>query len=188
MYRPANLVAAVFFLVITAGLAYPLRAQKSYALGFGGGAAIPVGRLSDTQKTGFNGIVSLALGSADVPIGLRIDGIYNRFPRNGVVSPQSGATTTAGFRVTGVLANLIYAFPGTTEKTYVVIGGGLYSTKTEIAGAKAKSDLGLNAGAGFTFAIGPIASFVESRYHFIRRAPADGGLIHFVPITVGLMF
>jgi len=36
--------------------------------------------------------------------------------------------------------------------------------------------------------LGPIASFLESRYHFISREPAKGGVIHFVPITLGLMF
>jgi hypothetical protein len=187
MHGRARFYSYASILALTLGIAPQLHAQKSYALGFGGGAAIPVGQLSDAQKTGFNGIASLALGTAEVPLGVRIDLIYNRFPRNGLVSPQSGSAG-ASFRVTGVLANLVYAFPGTSAKTYVVAGGGLYSTRTEVAGAQAKSDLGLNAGAGFTFGVGPIASFVESRYHYIRRAPADGGLVHFVPITVGLMF
>jgi hypothetical protein len=57
-------------------------AQKSYALAIGGGAAIPVGKMSDTQKTGVNGLVSLALGVAELPIGIRIDGIYNKLPRS----------------------------------------------------------------------------------------------------------
>lgn len=159
--------------------------QKTYALGLGGGAAIPVGKLSDTQTTGFNGIVALALGVAELPVGVRFDGIYNSFSRKNVTSPP---TNTYAFRIAGILGNLIYAFPGTTAKTYIVAGGGWYNTKFDIAGTKAENHWGLNAGLGVTFAAGPVASFLESRYHFISREPANGGVIHFVPITLGVMF
>jgi hypothetical protein len=175
-------------LLALCGFARPAFAQKSYALGIGGGAAIPVGRLNEVQRSGFNGIVSLALGVAELPIGVRIDGIYNRFPGSGTVSGATGTANTSSFRVTGVLGNLIFAFPGTTTKAYVVTGGGFYYTKLNAAGAESERDLGLNAGAGFTFGLGPIASFVEGRYHFIRRPPEKGGVIHFVPITLGIMF
>jgi hypothetical protein len=159
--------------------------QKTYALGIGGGAAMPVGKLSNTQTTGFNGIVALALGVADLPIGVRFDGIYNSFSRKTIISPP---TSTYAFRVAGLLGNLIYAFPGTTAKTYVVAGGGWYNTKFDIAGTKAENHWGLNAGLGITFGVGPVTSFLESRYHFISREPTKGGVIHFVPITLGVMF
>jgi hypothetical protein len=161
-------------------------AQRSFALGIGGGVAIPVGKLRNTQNTGFNGIVSLALGASELPIGVRIDGIYNNFSHANVAPP--GATSAADFRVAGILGNLIYAFPGTSAKTYIVAGGGLYNTRLDVAGTKSENHWGLNAGLGITFGLGPIASFVESRYHFISREPAKGGVIHFVPITLGLMF
>jgi len=74
----------------------------------------------------------------------------------------------------------VYAFPGTTIKSYIVAGGGAYNTKLDVAGSKSENHLGLNAGAGFTFGLGPIASFIESRYHFISREPSKGGVIHFV--------
>lgn len=159
--------------------------QKTYALGIGGGAAIPVGKLSDTQTTGFNGIAVVALGVADLPIGVRFDGIYNSFTRKNITSPP---TNTYGFRVAGLLGNLIYAFPGSTAKSYILAGGGWYNTKFNIAGTKAENHWGLNAGVGVTFAVGPVASFLESRYHFISREPAKGGVLHFVPITLGVMF
>lgn len=162
--------------------------QKTYALGIGGGAAIPVGKLSNTQITGFNGIIALALGAPDLPIGVRFDAIYNSFSRKDVTSPQGAASNTYSFRIAGLLANAVYAFSGTTVKSYIVAGGGAYNTKLDVAGSKSENHLGLNAGAGFTFGLGPIASFIESRYHFISREPSKGGVIHFVPITFGLMF
>lgn len=165
-----------------------LHAQKAYALGIGGGLAIPVGKLKDVQNTGYNGIVSIALGSGELPIGVRIDGIYNQFPGKRSTSAQSGANPTAKFRISGVLGNLIFAFPGTSVKTYAVVGGGLYSIKLDLAGSKSENHAGLNGGAGFTFGLGPLAAFIEGRYHFVQRAPASGGVIHFVPITLGILF
>jgi hypothetical protein len=162
--------------------------QKTYAVGIGGGPAIPVGKLRNTQITGLNGILTLALGAPDLPIGVRFDGIYNNFSRKNVNTAQGGATSTYRFRISGLLANAVYAFPGTSVKTYIIAGGGIYNTKLDVAGAKSENHAGLNAGAGLTFGLGPIASFIESRYHFISRDPTKGGVIHFVPITFGLMF
>ena len=45
-------------------------AQKTYAVGLGGGTAIPVGKLDVAQKAGYNGIVMLAMGVADLPFGV----------------------------------------------------------------------------------------------------------------------
>ena len=136
--------------------------QKTYALGIGGGVAIPVGKLNQTQDTGFNGIVALALGVAELPIGVRFDGIYNNFSHKNVISPTSGPINTYSFRIAGILGNLIYAFPGTSAKSYVIAGGGLYNTRLDVAGSKSENHFGLNAGLGVTFGLGPIASFVET--------------------------
>src|SRR6476620_8048360 len=99
-------VVLVLAFLVLAGQA---GAQKTYALGIGGGAAIPVGKLSHTQTSGYNGMLALALGVADLPIGVRFDGIYNSFSRKTINSPP---TDTYAFRVSGLLGNLIYAFPG----------------------------------------------------------------------------
>jgi len=186
MKRLPKIVAVSIFASII--LSAQAAGQKTYALGIGGGAAIPVGKLSNTQVTGFNGIIALALGAPDLPIGVRFDGIYNNFSRKKVISAQGSATNTYGFRIAGIIANVVYAFPGTSVKSYIVGGGGLYNTKLDVAGSKSENHAGLNAGAGLTFGLGPIGSFIESRYHLISREPTKGGVIHFVPITFGLMF
>ena len=80
--------------------------QKTYAIGLGGGAAIPVGKLSDIQKTGYNAMVTLAIGVSDLPIGVRFDGIYNN------LSHPKATAGTSDLRVSGALANLVFAFPG----------------------------------------------------------------------------
>ena len=163
-------------------------AQKAYALGFGGGASIPVGKLGDAQKTGYNAIVSLAVGVPDLAIGVRLDGIYNNLLRADRTAAQGATSVASNLRVIGVLANFIYAFPGTSAKPYIVVGGGLYNTKADLPGAKSRSDLGFNGGLGATFGLGPFATFIESRYHSVSRKGANGGVFQFVPVTVGLMF
>lgn len=177
--RPVFLCLIVLLL-----LSSEAKAQKSYALAFGGGAAIPVGKLSDTQKTGYNGLAALAIGVAELPVGVRFDGVYNNLLRTNVV----GTGTSADFRVMGVLANLVYAFPGTSVKPYVIFGGGLYNSKADIPGAKSQNNFGFNAGLGLTFGFGPFATFIESRYHSIARNADEGGVFQFVPITFGVMF
>lgn len=158
--------------------------QKTYAVALGGGAAIPVGKLNDAQKTGYSAIAALAIGVADLPVGVRFDGVYNHLP----AKAQSGATTSPDLRVIGALANLIFAFPGTSAKPYMIVGGGLYNSKTDLAGAKSQNNFGVNAGLGATFGIGPFAIFLESRYHSISRSVKKGGVFQFVPITMGVMF
>ena len=158
--------------------------QKTYAIALGGGAAIPVGKLADTQKTGYSALVALAIGVADMPLGVRFDGVYNNLP----AAAPNGTTTNTDLRVTGALGNLIFAFPGTSAKPYVIVGGGIYNAKADASGAKAKNYFGFNAGLGATFGVGPLAIFLESRYHSVSRKAADGGVFQFVPITLGLMF
>jgi len=162
--------------------------QKTYAVALGGGAAIPVGKLSDSQKTGYNAIAALAIGVPELPLGVRFDAVYNDLMRRADVVPKQGSSaSTSDFRVMGVLANLVFAFPGTSAKPYMIVGGGLYNSKVE-PGGKSQNNFGFNAGLGATFGFGPFATFLESRYHTISRSATKGGVFQFVPITFGVMF
>ncbi|MFL5468391.1 MAG: outer membrane protein [Gemmatimonadaceae bacterium] len=182
------LASLLLFLCLALGLPSLASGQKMYAVAIGGGAAIPVGKLSDTQETGYNAIVAIAIGVADLPFGLRLDGIYNDLGRNTSSVPSGSGGANSNLRVIGGLANLVYAFPGTTAKPYLLAGAGIYNVKAKDAGTKARKDFGFNAGLGATFGFGPLAMFLESRYHSVSRDTANGGVFQFVPVTVGLMF
>jgi hypothetical protein len=171
-------------LLLSLPFSRPVLGQKTYALAVGGGAAIPVGKVSSTQKTGYNGIIALAIGVAELPIGIRLDGIYNNIPSR----VAAGGPSSADLRVIGALGNLIFAFSGTNAKPYAIVGGGLYNTRVDTTGAKSENYFGVNAGLGATFGVGPFAIFLESRYHSITRKVAKGGVLQFVPVTIGLMF
>lgn len=172
-------------LFTSAVLAQPALGQRSYAIALGGGAAFPVGKLGDVQNTGYNGIVALAIGVAEFPLGLRIDGIYNTLEAGSV---PAGSPIPSDLRITGALGNLVLAFRGTTAKPYLLVGGGLYNFKYDVQGLKSENHFGFNAGFGATFGFGPFATFLESRYHTVSRKADKGGVAQFIPITVGLMF
>lgn len=184
MRLPRALAALLCFVLVPVSAA---SGQKTYALGFGGGAAIPVGKLGDTQQTGYNAIAVLAIGVAESPLGVRFDAIYNSIPATRGAPPPGGATPS-DMRVVGGLANLVFAFPGTNAKAYLLAGAGLYSSKADVSGAKSQNNLGFNAGFGTTFAAGPVAIFVESRYHSVSRKDTAGGVYQFVPVTLGVLF
>lgn len=164
-------------------------AQKSYAIGLAGGATVPTGRFSDTESTGHNITGFLALGVPDLPVGVRFDGVYNRFSGR-TVTASGGASTVENpdVRVIGILGNLIYTLPGTVAKPYIVTGGGIYNSKPLVAGAKSQNDFGFSAGFGATFGVSRLAAFIEARYHGVSRDDESGGNIQFVPITLGIMF
>ena len=163
----------------------PVLAQKTYALALGGGAAIPVGKLGDVQNTGYNAIAALALGLSDLPMGIRFDGIYNNLSHP---KTPAGGTATSDLRVGGALANFVFTFPGTSSKAYIIAGLGWYNSKPDTPGAKSQNNWGVNGGLGATFAFGPVATFVEARYHSVSRSASKGGVYQFVPITLGIMF
>lgn len=175
------------FVVLSALMPALASGQKGYAIGIGGGATIPVGKLGDAQNTGYSALVSLALGSPDFPIGVRIDGIYNNLTHP-TTTPVAGAPTPGDLRVAGALLDLVYAFPGTYAKPYLLAGAGWYGSKVDTTGAKAQNNIGFNGGLGITFGFGPAAAFLEARYHSVSRTVAKGGVFQFVPITFGLMF
>ncbi len=178
------LLQLVVLIALLPGIA---SAQKGYAVGIGGGATIPVGKLGDVQNTGYSALATLALGSPDFPIGVRIDGIYNNLTHATPVT-VAAAPTVGDLRVAGALLDLVYAFPGTYAKPYLLAGAGWYGSKVDTTGAKAQNNIGFNGGLGITFGLGPAAAFLEARYHSISRSVAKGGVFQFVPITFGLMF
>ena len=77
-------------------------AQKTYAFALGGGSAIPVGKLSDVQASGYNAIGAIAIGLSDMPFGVRFDGIYNTLSHH---DATPGGATTSDLRVGGLLVN-----------------------------------------------------------------------------------
>jgi len=188
MKSTARLIPSLFLLALMAS-AFPAEGQKSYAVGISGGAAIPIGKFNDAYSTGYTAAVFIALGVPELPIGIRIDGVYNQFSGRTVTPAGGGAAVqNPDLRLIGAVGNLLYTFPGTTAKPYIVTGAGFYNSKADAPGTKSRNDFGFSGGLGATFGIGPLAAVIEARYHGITRDMDAGGNIHFVPVTLGFMF
>ncbi len=93
------------------------------------------------------------------------------------------AAVTANARVDGI------ALPVTP---YLIGGIGMYNSRftdgvavqeTDLS-AEARTDFGINAGAGVLFRLGLVQAFAEGRYHHVF----DGQALRHTPVTVGIMF
>lgn len=177
-------------LFIGFGLLVPsAHAQNSYAMGISAGPTIPTGKFSDAHSKGKNVTGFLAIGTEDLPIGFRLDGMYNDF-KGRTVTPAGGgaAVETPDLRLLALVANGVFTASGSVAKPYLVAGMGFYNSKTNAPDAKSRNDLGFSIGLGSTFSLGPLASTLELRFHSISREPENGGSIHYIPITVGIAF
>src|SRR5687767_6946425 len=164
-------------------------AQKSYTVGITAGAAIPTGNFGDLQSKGKSITGFVGFGVAELPIGLRFDGMYHTFGGRSVTPPGGGADVdTPDLRLWGIGGNFVVTTTGSTAKPYLLVGAGYYNSKADSADAKARYNIGFSGGVGSTFNLGPFASIVEARFHSISRKPENGGSIHFVPVMLGIMF
>ncbi|HEU5171834.1 MAG TPA: outer membrane beta-barrel protein [Gemmatimonadales bacterium] len=178
---------------VAVGLAVVLGAQTVHAqmgvsLGFGGGAAMPTGTMADGNTTGWSSEIVARLKPAGSPIGLQLDGFYNRFGLEGGIDGNS--------RLIGSTANAVFAFPGAGRAHPYLIGGvGVYNGQTSIDGlgsSDSQTKFGANAGAGLDVGLGKRATvFAQGRVHAIFQGvtdatPLEEETAYMVPLTVGL--
>lgn len=140
------------------------------------GAAFPTGDFGSFNNTGYNLAAGINLSEPGIPIGGRIEGLYNAF------SATLGGTTTAA----GVTANATYdipigALPGSTV-LYGIGGIGYYHTNDpNFTGPQ--DNFGWNIGGGIRFPLSGFSAYVESRYHSVSNVE-----MAFFPIVFGVMF
>lgn len=167
-------------IAVTLGSAMNARAQSTAMIGLSGGAAVPMGELSDDRSTGFNGTVSLGFGAIDTPISLRFDGGYTRF--------GARSTTTVNvpaFRILSGSINLLVGYTGEMLRPYILGGGGFFSLKEMKDSATAQNEFGLIGGAGIAFDLSGFNTFIEARVNHIFT---ENSATRFAPITFGIMF
>lgn len=165
-------------------------AQSSRALsvGISGGAAIPVGDFGDFYTTGYNGTVSLMFKSVGTPLGIRIDGMYNKMNlKDDAIITIPGQGTVESASIAAATANLVYSLPGTGISPYLIGGGGIYSLKVQGDNFDTDSEnkAGVNGGIGASFPLSGFNTFIEARFHHVFT---DGGATQFIPVTFGISF
>jgi hypothetical protein len=173
------------------GLAVALSAQVAHAqglsFGLGGGAVMPTGTYGDLMSMGWNVTGVARLKPPVSPLGLQVDAFYNRFGLEGDVDGHN--------RVIGATANAVFAFPSVSPvRPYLLGGVGLYDQKITVGDASgSESKFGINAGAGFDFALGSAKLFADARFHAILNGSVDAETLeeanaYYIPLTVGLRF
>jgi opacity protein-like surface antigen len=122
-----------------------------------------------------------------------VDGSWNQFNRKD--------TNSSHLRLLDATADAVFNFGTKSPAQLYVLGGvGVYNFK--ITGdfnnldfsSGSTTKFGLNGGVGVKFKAGPIAPFVEARYHYVFSGDyltnTNGGSSKFqmIPISVGLTF
>jgi len=153
------------------------QSAKPISLGISGGATIPVGELGDDFSTGYNGTLSLGFQSVGSPIGLRVDGMYNR------LSPQDDRPLLSDIEIISANANLVYTLPGVGIRPYLIGGAGVYGLKILDTGLDRETEFGVNGGIGAAFPLSGFTTFLEARFHHIF---SEGYSTQFVPVTFGI--
>jgi hypothetical protein len=186
MKKISYAAAALAAVLLSAGTS-SAQSSKAISLGISGGAAIPAGDFADLYTTGFNGTASLMFRSIGSPIGLRVDGMYNKLSVKDdalVTVPGFGVVDAAV--ITGANANLVYSLPGTGISPYLIGGAGIYNTKLDIDNGDSpdsENKFGINGGIGASFPLSGFSTFIEARYHHVFT---DNKATQFIPVTFGI--
>jgi hypothetical protein len=166
-------VVTALFLVVPTGEA---AAQLRFAVA--GGPSFPLGDLADGADAGWHGQVSAGLSVPFIPIALRVDGAYNRFP----------TPTPGNFQVLSGTVNAVFTIPSVMITPYFIGGLGFYSSRTTGAGTTAAdeaSNAGANIGAGVRLGLPLFSIFGEARLHNIFH---DGDHLRYAPVSIGVHF
>lgn len=167
---------AVAALLVGSLIAAPeARAQLSFSVA--AGAALPMGDNGDGLKMGYNATVGLGFKPMLMPVGLRVEGMFNSFEMDGV--------TDGSVRTMALVANAVVSGPA--MPVYLIGGLGMYNSKAKVGSAsgEGESDLGINIGGGFNLPLTGFSTFLEARYHHIMSDPGSFGIL---PITFGIKF
>ena len=137
-----------------------------------GGAAMPMSDAGDIWSAGFRVGAGVELRAPLVPVGLRLDGAYDR------MSVKGGGD--GNLSILSGTVNAVLSMP--VMPLYLVGGAGLYRLD---AGADPSNELGFNVGAGFALPLPMLSPFIEARFTQIN---GDGGNFRYIPVVAGIRF
>lgn len=171
-----------FLLVAAVGLtlavpAASVDAQRPVSFGIVAGASMPTGDAGDFLNTGFNIGATMGFQPAMLPVGVRIDALWNSF------DGDAGNELS----VLSATANAVVSLPMASMPTispYFIGGLGLYSADAG-GDADRENEFGWNVGGGLRFNLAGFSTFAEARYNSFSLGDTD---ISYIPITFGIMF
>src|SRR5688572_26849573 len=160
-----------------------VRAQGA-EFSIGGGATVPLSDFDDIAQTGYHGLVGISFVPGSFPLGIQIDGMYQRLAFDDAIPGDLTSQVIQG------TANLVYKFKTSEESSfrpYLIAGGGIYNFKS-VGGddvvapgdGDTSTDFGINGGAGFDIKTSGIGFFVEGRFHNVFGEGSSDA--QFIPI------
>jgi hypothetical protein len=173
------------------------RAEAQVTFGVGGGLSLPLSDLKTAATTGYNVLGQLGIAVPFLPIGLRIDGMFNSFKHQPNIPFNNVQLWTVNANAVWNISPISSAGAGVTP--YLIGGAGYYNDQggcdvrylsvpgiTACPGGNTHSNyVGLNGGGGVRAGIASLSVFVEARFHYVFTS---GGHLEFVPITAGIIF
>jgi len=196
MNRILTGAAVLGFAVLSTSSATAQEVSRSpIQFGVMGGVSLPTNDFNKILKTGWNAGALLNFGFANSPVALRVDGSWNQF------NPKGVTTGSPHFRVLDATADAVFSFGTKSPAQFYLIGGaGVYNMKLTNADNNldfsngSTTKFGLNGGVGLKFTAGPLAPFIEARYHYVfsgdnfSNSNGSSAKFQMVPISLGLTF
>lgn len=143
--------------------------------GFGGGIAIPIGRLNDTHAAGYTFAGLVDFSAADQPYSFRLELIRQHFDKK-----TNAPIGTRDMNMTSLGASLLARSAQKNASSGFVIGGiAVYNMTGE--GTKP----GVNAGIGLEVPLTFFIGMADIRVHYVLSEGKPGITI---PITLGARF
>jgi hypothetical protein len=182
-----NISKGIAALAVGMLLGAPTLKAQGAEFSLGGGATLPLSDFGDVAKTGFHGLAAVSFAPSSFPLGIQIDGMYQRLKNEDVIP---GDRSSQILQATG---NVIYKFKSSEEsrfRPYLIGGVGIYNFK-QVGGddvatpgeGNTETNFGLNAGAGFDIKAGGVGLFLEGRFHNVFDGGPD---TKFIPVTLGI--
>ena len=186
------------FFLIAAGLAASTAVARTVqaqanpiSFGVTAGATKALGDFGNGVDLGYHAGALVQWNGPDLPIGIRVDGVYHRFSVNQSTLAGSGLND-ANISITAGTVDGVWMFPtesGAPVSPYLIGGAGFYhisASCSDCQGITATANkFGLNGGGGLSFPLSGFSAFVEARYHHIFT---DNGSSSMIPISVGIVF
>jgi hypothetical protein len=176
------------------------RAPRALSVGLGGGGTVPMGDFANDVKTGWNGLAWFQYQPVGQgPWAVRAEAQYSGARYTDDFLSDVGATEdddlSNSVLYAGVSAVYHLGRPDAAARPYLVGGLGLYQLTARLTDAggvsvsDSESGFGFNGGAGMRFG-GPVAIFVETRFHQFSITPSGGekSTSQFIPVSIGITF
>jgi opacity protein-like surface antigen len=167
---------------------------RTVRVGLTAGATLPIGDFGDIAALGFNVGGLVEFQPVNMPVGLRLEGVYHRNEIDFDALP--GLDVDGNTRILAFTGNAILPLGAGTETAspYLIGGVGIYNLKGEgsisfggVTDSESDSEtkFGLNGGAGVRLPLSGFTASIEARFHTVFTSESN---TNFIPFSFNIVF